>query len=540
MMLAGELSNSAATTVQDIDDVMPRMRALGLNTVLVPLYWELTEPEEGEFDFSLADRTILKARENGLNVVFLWFGAWKNSMSCYAPLWVKQDVKRFPRAENADGKRLEILSPFSRNTLEADKRAFLMLMRHLRSVDERQKTVLMVQVENEIGMLESARDMSPLALEAYREAVPESLLAALKCSKRGTWAEVFGADCYASEKFMAYHYARYVEALAQEGKRIYDLPMYVNAAMNSRNRLPGEYPSAGPLPHLMDIWKAAAESLDLLAPDIYDEDFEHWLKGYQRADNPVFVPETQCSEDAGARAFLAFGRYGAIGFSPFAVDKAKGKPLENLLQSYKILRKLAPLKREKQWGALLKNNTDREVIRDNGKTESDNSQAVVELKHYFTLPWDKRATDGTPWTEGGAMLLRLGKGEYLLAGTGVVAKFLSREEWQVEAQKTSDTQEKLGEDGFVAKGNAAPSANDKTAKPLINAAKTSENAAPNAAKSAQNMKRLGFAYVEEVEIGSNGEMRTLRRLNGDETHQGRHARIAVGEWKILHIGLYEY
>lgn len=90
MILGGELSNSAVTSVEDVDKVIPRMKVLGLNTVLVPAYWEFMEPEEGRFDFSLIDHIIQRARENDLKIVFLWFGAWKNSMSCYAPLWFKK------------------------------------------------------------------------------------------------------------------------------------------------------------------------------------------------------------------------------------------------------------------------------------------------------------------------------------------------------------------------------------------------------------------------------------------------------------------
>ena len=130
-ILGGELSNSAATSVADIDEVMPRMKALGLNTVLVPAYWEFLEPTEGQYDFTLIDRTIQQAREQQLKVVFLWFGAWKNSMSCYAPLWFKQDTKRFPRARTAEGKPLEIASCFSEEVFKADNRAFGALMKHI-------------------------------------------------------------------------------------------------------------------------------------------------------------------------------------------------------------------------------------------------------------------------------------------------------------------------------------------------------------------------------------------------------------------------
>ena len=161
-ILGGELSNSAATSVADIDEVMPRMRALGLNTVLIPAYWEFVEPVEGQFDFTLIDRTIDVTRQEQLHVVFLWFGAWKNSMSCYAPGWFKQDTKRFPRAMTAEGKQMEIASCFSDNVLQADLNAFSALMQHIKERDPQREVVIMMQIENEIGMLESARDHSPL------------------------------------------------------------------------------------------------------------------------------------------------------------------------------------------------------------------------------------------------------------------------------------------------------------------------------------------------------------------------------------------
>ena len=177
-ILGGELSNSAATSVEDIDEVMPRMKALGLNTVLVPVYWEMMEPEEGQFDFTLIDRTIRQARDLQLKVVFLWFGAWKNSMSCYAPLWFKQDTKRFPRARTKNGKPLEIASCFSEQVFQADNKAFEALIKHVSETGS--DVVTMIQVENEIGMLEDARDHSTLAEEMYHKGVPQELITYLK------------------------------------------------------------------------------------------------------------------------------------------------------------------------------------------------------------------------------------------------------------------------------------------------------------------------------------------------------------------------
>ena len=502
-VLGGELSNSAATSVEDIDEVMPRMRALGLNTVLVPAYWELMEPVEGKFDFTLIDRTIDVARQEQLHVVFLWFGAWKNSMSCYAPGWFKKDTKRFPRAMTAEGKQMEIASCFSDNVLQADLKAFSALMRHIREKDSQREVVIMMQIENEIGMLESARDHSPLAEKAYN---------------KERWAERYGTDEYADEKFMALSYARYVEHLAKAAREIHDMPLYVNAAMNSRGRRPGEYPSAGPLAHLIDFWHEGAPSIDLLAPDIYDTGFKSWCAQYAmplrpqdggKVKNRLFIPESRCCENSGVRALYAFGEHQALGFSPFAIDQASEKETESVTQAYGLLKQLSNgkwLNSKMSWGLLFDQNDHERIIHD------DN--VVMTCRHYFTLPWDPRATDGSTWPEGGAMLIRLGKFDYLLAGSGVVIDFKTPTEKQQEQQKT------LGEDGFAEAGGEG-------SKFKVQGLKF-------------NGKRLGILSVDEIAIDATGTMQYLRRHNGDQTHQGRHARIGVGEWKILHIKLYEY
>ena len=473
-ILGGELSNSAATSVADIDEVMPRMRALGLNTVLVPAYWELMEPREQMYDYTLIDRTIDVARQEHLHVVFLWFGAWKNSMSCYTPAWFKKDTNRFPRAMTAEGKQMEIASCFSDNVLQADLKAFSALMRHIHEKDPQREVVIMMQIENEIGMLESARDHSPLAEKAY---------------KKERWAE-------------------------QAAREIHDMPLYVNAAMNSRGRRPGEYPSAGPLAHLIDFWHEGAPSIDLLAPDIYDTGFKSWCAQYAMplrpqdggtVKNRLFIPESRCCENSGVRALYAFAEHQALGFSPFAIDQASEKETESVTKAYTLLRQVFNVKRSlNSWGLLFDQEDRERIIDDDG--------VVMTCRHYFTLPWDPRATDGSTWPEGGAMLIRLGKFDYLLAGSGVVIDFKAPTEKQQEQQKT------LGEDGFAeAGGNTDQKANKRFSG-----------------------KRLGLLSVDEVSISDDGTMQFLRRHNGDQTHQGRHARIGVGEWKILHIKLYEY
>lgn len=508
-IIGGELSNSAVTCVEDIDNVMPRMRALGLNTVLVPTYWELLESTEGRFDFTLTDRVIDKARENGLKVIFLWFGAWKNSMSCYAPLWFKTDTKRFPRAMTKTGKPMEIASCFSANVLQADNKAFTAFMRHLAEKDKGIGTVIMLQIENEIGMLEAARDHSPLAEKSYDTPIPKVLWKTMGIRQTKTWRECFGDDPYGEEKFMAYHYAKYVEQLAQTARSIYDMPLYVNAAMNSRGRQPGQYPSAGPLAHLADFWHAGAPSIDLLAPDIYDTGFKGWADRYALPDNQLFVPESRCCENSGVRALYVFGEHRAIGFSPFAIDQSEPQSTASVTEAYRLIRQVFDLEEVssyRRWGLLFdQEDKERTIIDD---------KTVITCRHFFTLPWDPRATDGSEWPEGGAMLLRLAKDEYLLAGSGIVVSFATEYEKQFEEEK------ELGEDGFVAEGK--PSKEQKSI--------------PNRFLG----KRKGIGFVDEVRVDSLGQLRYLRRENGDQDHQGRHARISCGEWKILHIKLYEY
>jgi beta-galactosidase GanA len=147
LILGGELGNSSAGTAAEADVIVPKLAAMHVNTVLMPVAWEQIEPKESSFDFTILDHWIETARTHQVHLVLLWFGSWKNAFSNYAPAWVKSNPKRFPRAESSDGKPLEILSTFSAETRNCDSRAFAALMHHAREIDSRQQTVLMVQVE---------------------------------------------------------------------------------------------------------------------------------------------------------------------------------------------------------------------------------------------------------------------------------------------------------------------------------------------------------------------------------------------------------
>lgn len=531
LVLGGELGNSSAACNEDIERIFPKLQRMGLNTVLVPAYWDLIEPQEGTFDFSLTDKVLDEARKNELKVVFLWFGAWKNSMSCYAPLWFKEDYKKYPRAYTRSGKPLEIASAFSQNVLEADKRAFTRWMQHIAQVDKAHGTVIMIQIENEIGMLEDARDYSAVANRAFEADVPTEFINYLKqnkkrlhpqmlakwekqgCLTKGNWQTIFGNDLYTDEIFMAYHYAKYVEHLAQTARSIYNVPLFVNAAMNSRGRKPGEYPSAGPLAHLIDVWHCGAPSIDFLSPDLYDDGFTNWVAQYHLHNNPLFIPEIRLTENDGVRAFYVFGEHEAIGISPFSIEDGSDAPSSALVMAYNKLSEMMPLITKHQGKGVMKglwfdqNNQERIIIDDD---------LTLTCRHNFTLPWDARATDGSTWPEGGGIIIKLAKNEYIVAGNGIVVEFAKTSEKQQAA-----AEKKRGEDGFILQGNEASEAANITEKQFKGA-------------------RCGIGSVDEVKVNSDASLSYVRRLNGDQDHQGRHVRISVGDVKILHVKLYEY
>jgi hypothetical protein len=328
-ILGAQINNSSSWPVS-LPDVWPSLEALHVNTVEAPVYWEQMEPTPGAFDFSNVDLVVNQAREHHLHVILLWFGTWKNGQNHYVPEWIKSDPKTYPREETAYGKLLDVMSPNSIANLEADKHAFAALMHHLKDIDSAQHTVIMIQVENESGSVGSVRDFSPAAQKLFEAPVPADLTRTLHLPGSGTWAHTFAAD--ADESFAAYSTAHYIGEVARAGKAEYSLPMYCNVwfaypvhALENRDRPSAgqEYPSGGPQQANIDIWKAAAPAIDILAPDFYSEDtglFHQIVATYSRPDNPLFIPETRLDAYFGPNLFYAIG-HGAIGFSPFGVDR---------------------------------------------------------------------------------------------------------------------------------------------------------------------------------------------------------------------------
>ena len=506
LMRGGEIHNSTATNPDYLRQYWPKLKSLNLNTLLVPVYWDLIEPVEGRFDFSTVDAVIQQARDNDTRLVLLWFGSWKNSMSCYAPAWVKKDVKRFPRALDLTGTRQEILSPFSMENREADLRAFTALQSHLKQVDGSRHTVVMMQVENEIGMIPSARDHSPEATRAFNSAVPPELIAYLAAKKdqltpelraawvaagekkSGSWTEVFGPGAATEEIFMAWFFAKYTEAVVAAGKQIYPLPMFVNAALIRPGHQPGQYPSAGPLPHLMDVWRAAAPSIDFLSPDIYFQNFAEWARRYNKPGNPLFIPEAMRSPEASVNALYAFGGHDAMGFCPFGIETIPDPAAKYLTASFDLIAQLEPLILEQQGrgtmaGLLSEGPEQRQPqqvrLGDYILNVTFERGSPPSLADGFIVPSGQAAPAALP--PSGGLVIALAPDSFVFAGTGIVVTFASNQP------------------GSIA----------------------------------------GIVSAEEGRY-ENGKWQNTLWLGGDQTHQGRHVRLEPGRFVIQRVKLYTY
>ncbi|MEK8033848.1 DUF5597 domain-containing protein [Ideonella sp. DXS29W] len=329
LMLGAQVHNSS-NHPQALQKVWPAVADARANTVLVPVAWEQIEPVEGRFDFSFLDTLVREARQRQVRLVLLWFATWKNTSPQYAPGWVKFDNRRFPRMVGRDGKPHYVLSPFGDQTLAADKRAFVALMGHLKKIDEAHHTVIMVQVQNEVGSYGLVRDFGPTAQAAFDKDVPAEVLARQKPrsagAASGSWKAVYGD--YADEYFHSWATARYIGDIARAGREVYDLPMYVNNAL--RDSLEpiapwnNNFASGGPTYDVIDIYKAAAPKIDIVSPDIYNPasaQVSATLGHFQRRDNALWVPEIGNAAVYARFLYEVIGR-GALGVSPFGLDYA--------------------------------------------------------------------------------------------------------------------------------------------------------------------------------------------------------------------------
>jgi beta-galactosidase GanA len=464
LLLSGELHNSTCGGFEYMRPIWKRLAQKNLNSVIATVSWELIEPVEGKFDFTLVDSIIAGAREANLKLVLIWFASWKNASSVYIPSWVKTDYQKYPRAKDEQGKPLEILSTFGRSSWEADAKAFAALMRHIKEVDAQQQTVVLIQVENEMGVLDNLgrepwgkevsenpgnarRDFCDQANASYKNSVPKELMNYLLAHKEnlypelykvwkangfktsGSWEEIFGKSefkrdmkdwkfysYYTEELFSAWNYAGYAEKVAAAGKKEYPIPMYANAWLKQPfSYWPGRYPSGGPLPQVLDVWRAAAPSIDFLSPDIYMDDFNWACQEYTRSGNPLFIPETRGGNYGAARAFYTLGEFNAGCFSPFGIDDSRNMENDPLDKAYAVLQSMSSMILEHQGKG-----TMRGIVVDTALPAQQFELGDYKIEAKFA---------GRENTEiAGGLIINVGPQEYIVAGKALDVFFTPKDE----------------------------------------------------------------------------------------------------------------
>lgn len=498
LIVGGQVHNSSSGHPGYFDRTVKKLVQMNANTVLAPVTWELLEPSEGHYDFGQLESMVQAARKHQVKLVLLWFGSWKNGVSQYAPAWVRRDTVRFPRAMDAKGRPMSALSTFGQASLDADKAAFTAMMKHLRKIDAKENTVIMVQVQNEAGLFES-RDHRPEAESAFAAQVPQPLIDYLKANKgrlaphlealwerngrkeRGSWAEVFGNTKDGDEVFMAWRYASYIGDIAASGKAAYDLPLYVNAWL-AGNDQPGSFPSGGPVHRVIDVWKVAAPAISICAPDIYANNFKEVTASYHRADNPLFIPETHADvwykpsavdlNQAARNVFWAVAHHDAIGFVPFGLE---GQAVDGpIAKSLKLVRELSPLILQFQGTGRMDGILQAEEPK-------GAAQPLEGVKEAVGVPSSRDITLGgyvahviystaSPDDRAYGLIINTAPDEFLIAGDGLAVYF-----------------------------------------------------------SSATQRAVGIAEVWE-QVYSKGQWVNGRRLNGDQTNQGSAAQIPFWRW----------
>jgi len=332
--IGGQSCNSSGYNDKESESAFKVINILHGNTLEVPVYWDQVEPQEGQFDFTSVDGLLASALHHGVKLILLWFATWKNGNMDYAPSWVKKNPQRFKRVISPTGGDIWNLSSHCLANLEADMKAFTALCRHLKMKDIKQ-TVIALQIENESGIVGSDRDYGTEAQNLFDRPVPAKLVTLMKKSgkgpiydlwqkagglKTGTWPQMFGWE--GGELMTAWSIASYIDSIAQSGKAVYNIPMYINVWLMEQAwwNIPGEsYPSGGAVTRVLDIYKWFTPHLDIIAPDNYLQDmegFKHICAAYARDDNPFFMPETAGDQNM----FRAIADYNSIGNFFFGVE----------------------------------------------------------------------------------------------------------------------------------------------------------------------------------------------------------------------------
>jgi hypothetical protein len=416
----------------ELERTWPLAQRMHVNTIEIPIQWQVVEPAEGRFDFSIVDGLVAGARAHDLHLILAWFGGFKNAAMHYAPAWVKEDVHKYPRMIDQSGNPMRTLATHVEATISADARGFAAFMRHLKQIDGEQHTVIAVQVENEAGVLGTDRDHSESANHLFAQRVPPAVLAAFHNGRQGTWAEAFGP--YASETFAAYYQALYLNRVAEAGKKEFPLPMFINVWTDIQDGFyePGfSHPSGGATTRMLPLYKALVPAIDWISPDIYKRNYMQFIEEatpYSRPDNPLLIPETGRDLGFCRSMFYTLGDLKGIGISVFGVEGhgEAGIPesLRELAATYRVVSGATPLLAEARRYGKLRSAVEQEGI---GTLVLDfgDYEAMAQFGRMNYGYGGARAA-GTPNRTGRVLIGQIGPQEFVVAGFDTTVNFRPR------------------------------------------------------------------------------------------------------------------
>lgn len=435
-IILGIQTNNSSGYPGELERTWPLATRIHVNTVEIPIQWQTVEPAEGKFDFSVVDGLVDGARKNNLRLILAWFGGFKNAAMHFSPAWVKEDIRKYPRMIDQSGSPMRTLSTHEEATIAADARAFAAFMRHLKEIDGDRHTVVAVQVENEAGVLGTDRDHSDSANKLFAQRVPPEVVTAFKKSGSGTWTEVFGP--HAAETFAAYYQARYLNRVAEAGKKEFALPMFLNVWTDIQDGFydPGfSHPSGGPTTRMLPLYKAIVPAIDWISPDIYKHNYVQYVEEatpYARPDNPLLIPETGRDLTFCKSMFYALGDLKGIGVSVFGVEGSREtrenpaipESLQDLAATYRVVSRATPLLAQaKKYGKL------RSAVEQDGAAtlvfDFGDYEAMAQFGPMNYGYGGARAA-GTAKKSGRVLIGQLAPQEFVIAGFDTTVSFRPR------------------------------------------------------------------------------------------------------------------
>ncbi len=526
----GLQAHNSSTGTPWIKEAITATKLVEGNTMEAPVYWYQLEPQEDVYDSFHVKLLIDEARRAGLHLILLWFATSKNGHPNYVPEYVKLQPQVYRLAEDTDGTPIYSMSVHCRETLERDKKAFCFLMDFLKEYDGDEGTVIAVQVENEMGYYQIDRDYSDIGEADYRKDVPAFLhhvdfdeetsqlssdidddgilvenedRRQLDMCSNTPWEDYFGY--YAAEAFSAYYTAKYINEIAQAGKKIYNIPMTVNVMLGENSiREPGLcYNTGAPVSRVLQIWKLAATAIDVIGPDMYVETgklFDQICESYNKHGNSLYIPESPRGGMANAMNLIrAAGDHDAIGLFAFGAENMLDPEnldrirleSEDLALSLQIISRMAPLLQKYRGTGRILAITEEEFEHERF---IPTAEFLITAKYMRYQQLHLGYTDKVnrfltkKWRARG-ILVQVSDYEYFLSGAGLGLDFVKR---QYKAEYKH----------YKAMGSRAYS-------------------------------QLNFLSVEEGHFDETGEWHIDARRNGDETNFSQY----VCDGEVIHIRL---